>query len=115
AGVVRCPWYVLRCRGRGGVDGVQGLGGWLGGVGGGLCGLGGCGSGGVFHVGHNLGESFVCSGKDGGEGAEFRAGFQAAPLEILQFAVPCCFFDASQAKLAPDGGGGVGEDRVEEG
>ena len=54
---------------------------------------------GVFHVSHNLGESFVCSGKDGGERAEFCAGFQAAPLEVFQFAVACCFFDVAQAEL----------------
>ena len=83
-------------------------------VGGSRCGFG-CGGCKVFHVSHNLGESFVRSGEDGGEGAELCAGFQAAPLEVFQFAIACCLFDVAEAELLPDGGGGVGEDGIEEG
>ncbi len=75
-------------RGAWGSAGVRGVGWDGGGVGGGLIHkLGGLGvlgllgsRGGVFHVDHDLGESFVRSGEDGGEGAEFCAGFQAAPF-----------------------------------
>ena len=52
-------------------------------------------------------------GEDGGEFAQFRAGFQAAPFEIIQFAIAGGFFDVTEAKLLPDVGSGVGKDRIE--
>jgi hypothetical protein len=50
-----------------------------------------------------------------GERAEFRAGLQAAPLQVLEFAGFGGQFDVAQAELAPDRGRGVGENGVEEG
>ena len=76
-------------------------------------GFGGCVAG-FFHVGHDLGESFVGAGEDGGERAEFGAGLEAAPLQVVEFAISCGDFDVAEAELAPDSGGGVGEDGVEE-
>src|SRR6185312_1616351 len=68
---------------------------------------------GVFHVGHNLYESFVSAREDRGEGAEFCSGLEAAPLQIVQFAIARGEFNVSEAELAPDGSSRVGHYRVE--
>ena len=50
-----------------------------------------------FHVGHDLGESFVSAGEDGGEGAEAGAGLEAAPMEAVQVAALGGVFDGAEA------------------
>ena len=54
-------------------------------------------------------------GKMGASGPSFRAGLEAAPLEVAEVAARGGVFDRAEAQLGPDAGGGEGEDGVEEG
>ena len=68
----------------------------------------------LFDFGHDVCQFLWCAGEDRGERAEFRAGFEAAPFEIVQFAVLRGEFDVAEAELRPDLCGGGGKDRIEQ-